>query len=201
MDLSILAKGVVIGFVLSAPVGPIGILCINRTLANGRLSGFVSGLGAVTADGLYCVVAAYGITLASDFLHAHQHWFRLAGGIFLLYLGAKIVLTKPAARFYLKNRRNLAADYVTAFLVTFTNPLMIVSFAAVFAALGLAGSRRDYVEASMLVTGVVAGAALCWLALCSWVGVFRNRLKANMLQVMRKTFGFIILALGVGMFL
>ncbi len=100
MEMSFLAKGLIIGFAVAAPVGPIGILCIRRTLEFGRFSGFVSGLGAALADTLYGVVAAFGLTLISDLLLAGQFWLRLFGGIFLIYLGIKTLLRKPKAEGY-----------------------------------------------------------------------------------------------------
>jgi threonine/homoserine/homoserine lactone efflux protein len=95
MDITALVKGAIIGFSIAAPIGPIGILCIQRTLANGRLAGFVSGLGAATADGLFGAVAAFGLTAISDILIGQQFWLRLSGGIFLLYIGIRTLLSKP----------------------------------------------------------------------------------------------------------
>ena len=98
MDLPIIIKGIIMGFSIAAPVGPIGVLCIRRTISNGRLSGFVSGLGAATADGLYGCVAAFGLTFISSFLVSQQFWLRLIGGAFLCYLGVQTLLSRPAEK-------------------------------------------------------------------------------------------------------
>ena len=89
-------KGLLIGFSIAAPVGPIGVLCIRRTLAESRATGFVSGLGAATADAFYGAVAGFGLTLVSVFLQGQEFWFRLIGGAFLGYLGVRTFLAKPA---------------------------------------------------------------------------------------------------------
>ncbi|MBI4240430.1 MAG: LysE family transporter, partial [Candidatus Rokubacteria bacterium] len=95
-DLGVLLRGLVIGFSIAAPVGPIGLLCIRRTLAEGRRSGLATGLGAATADGVYGAIAGFGLTLVSSALVGSQTWLRLGGGIFLCYLGARTFLARPA---------------------------------------------------------------------------------------------------------
>ncbi len=96
MDDPLFFRGLVIGFSIAAPVGPIGVLCIRRTLANGKISGLVSGLGAATADALYGCVAGFGLTFISSLLIDQQMWLRLFGGLFLCYLGVKTLLSQPA---------------------------------------------------------------------------------------------------------
>src|SRR5512137_3193468 len=111
MSISFFFKGFVIGFSIAAPVGPIGVLCIRRTLAEGRISGFVSGMGAATADALYGCVAGLGVTVISNLLIGQQFWLRLAGGIFLFMLGAKSFLSKPAEAASGKTGKGLAGAY------------------------------------------------------------------------------------------
>ena len=108
-------KGLLIGFSIAAPVGPIGLLCIQRTIANGRTSGLVTGLGAATADGLYGVVAAFGLTAISSFLVGQLFWFRLVGGIFLLYLGTKAFLSKPAGKAATSSQGSLFSAFRPSF--------------------------------------------------------------------------------------
>jgi threonine/homoserine/homoserine lactone efflux protein len=133
-------KGLLLGFSIAAPVGPIGLLCIQRTIANGRRSGLVTGLGAATADGLYGAVAAFGLTTISGFLVGQQIWLRLIGGLFLLYLGSRTFLSKSAERAASSIHKNLFRDYASTVFLTITNPMTILSFAAVFAGLGLAST-------------------------------------------------------------
>src|SRR5215213_2397163 len=116
MDLFL--EGVVIGFAVAAPVGPIGVLCIRRTLADGRASGFVSGLGAATADAVYGAIAAFGLTLVTDFLLGGASWLRLIGGAFLLFLGVKTFLTRPAERAAEARGGGLPGAYASTFVLT-----------------------------------------------------------------------------------
>ena len=151
MDLGFFGRGLVIGFAIAAPVGAIGVLCIRRTLADGRLTGFVSGLGAATADALYGAVAALGLTAISSALVAHQATVRLVGGLFLCYLGVRTALAAPATTGATGARRGLLAAYGSTLALTLTNPSTILSFAAVFAGLGLADAPGDRQAAGLLV--------------------------------------------------
>jgi len=149
----LLLKGLIIGFSIAAPVGPIGVLCIRRNLAKGRTSGLASGLGAATADAIYGGIAGLGLTRISNLLLEQQAWFRSIGGGFLLYLGIRTFLSKPAGAVAAARRTDLAGDYLSTSLLTLTNPLTILSFAAIFAGLGLAGPGRVLGYAGVLVWG------------------------------------------------
>jgi len=175
MDFPLLLKGLVIGFSIAVPVGPIGVLCIRRTLAEGRASGLVSGLGAATADAIYGCIAGFGLAFISNFLVSQQVWLRLIGGVFLWYLGLKTLLVKPAEQASLAKGNGLVSAYATTFFLTLTNPMTIISFAAIFAGLGLASTSGNYVSAGVLVLGVFIGSALWWLILSGGVGVFREK--------------------------
>ncbi len=142
MDITYFAQGLAIGFAIAAPVGPIGLLCIWRTLANGRLAGFVSGMGAATADACFGAVAALGLTAISSALVTHQSAVRLVGGVFLCYLGARTALTHPAMESKVGTVRSLAAAFGSTLALTLTNPTTILSFVAVFAGLGLGTINR-----------------------------------------------------------
>src|SRR3989344_5776045 len=135
METIFLMKGLIIGFSIAAPVGPIGVLCIQRTIAYGKISGLFTGLGAATADGLYGAVAAFGLTIISNFLVGQQFWFRLIGGAFLLYLGIKTFMSKPEEKTATENHKGLLSDYFSTIFLTLTNPTTILSFVAVFAGL------------------------------------------------------------------
>jgi threonine/homoserine/homoserine lactone efflux protein len=163
MDYSLFFRGLVIGFSIAAPVGPIGVLCIRRTLADGQVSGLVSGLGAATADAFYGCVAGFGLTFISSLLIDQQMWLRLFGGLFLLYLGIKTLLSKPAEKEANIKQSGLFSSYLSTFLLTITNPLTILSFAAIFAGLGLATATGSYSAALILVLGVFLGSAAWWL--------------------------------------
>jgi threonine/homoserine/homoserine lactone efflux protein len=197
MDITFLLRGLVIGFSIAAPVGPIGILCIRRTLAEGRASGLVSGLGAASADALYGCVAAFGLAFISNFLVSQQTWLRITGGVFLCWLGLKTILSKPAEQVSPVKGNGLAAAYASTFFLTLTNPMTILSFAAIFAGLGLAGTGGNYLSAGVLVLGVFTGSALWWLVLSSSVGLFRARFNPDRLRWVNRISGAIIIGFGL----
>jgi len=192
----LLIKGVIIGFAIAAPVGPIGVLCIRRTLADGRLPGFVSGLGAATADAGYGAVAAFGLTLITDFLMEGASWLRLIGGAFLLFLGIRTFFARPAERAAPVRNGGLVGAYASTLFLTLTNPTTILSFAAIFVGLGV-GSTNDALSAMLLVLGVFLGSALWWLVLSGTAGLFRAKLSAGGLRWVNRVSGTTIAAFGV----
>jgi threonine/homoserine/homoserine lactone efflux protein len=197
MELPIILKGIIMGFSIAAPVGPIGVLCIRRTISNGRLSGLVSGLGAASADGLYGCVAAFGLTFISSFLVSQQFWLRLIGGAFLCYLGVKTLVSHPAEQAASASSTSIWGDYLSTFFLTVTNPMTILSFAAVFAGMGLAAAGGGYDTAGLLVLGVVMGSALWWLCLSGIVGKFRQKFNTTGLVWVNRISGLIIIGFGL----
>lgn len=197
MDISFLLRGLIIGFSIAAPVGPIGMLCIRRTLAKGRASGLVSGLGAATADAIYGCIAGFGLTFISSILVSQQGWLRLIGGGFLCYLGLKTFLTRPAEQAASTGGNGLVGAYASTFFLTLTNPMTILSFAAVFAGLGVASASRNYVSAAVLVLGVFVGSALWWLTLSGVVSVSRARFNPHRLRSVNRISGVIITGFGL----
>jgi threonine/homoserine/homoserine lactone efflux protein len=197
MRIAFLLKGLLIGFSIAAPVGPIGLLCIQRTIALGRKSGLVSGLGAASADGLYGMVAGFGLTAVSSFLIHWQLWVRLIGGAFLLYLGLKTFFSKSLTSAAISNRRGLLSDYFSTVFLTLTNPMTILSFVAVFAGVGLLSANRDFVSATTLVAGVVLGSALWWLALSGGVSLFRAKFTSDSLRIVNRLSGAILIVFAI----
>jgi threonine/homoserine/homoserine lactone efflux protein len=197
MDITFLLRGLAIGFSIAAPVGPIGVLCIRRTLDKGRASGLISGLGAATADAIYGCIAGFGLVFISNFLVSQQVWLRLIGGVFLCYLGLKTLLAKPGEQAALGKRNGLVYSYASTFFLTLTNPMTIISFAAIFAGLGLASTGGNYVSAGVLVLGVFIGSALWWLILSSGVGVLRVKFNPHGLQWVNRISGVIITGFGL----
>ena len=195
--MNFLVRGFIIGFSIAAPVGPIGILCIRRTLANGRLSGLATGLGAATADALYGAIAGFGLTAVSTFLMNQQFWLRLVGGLFLCWLGAKTFFSKPAAQPATVQGSGLMRDYLSTVFLTLTNPATILSFVVVFAGLGLATSRNDYLSATRLVSGVFLGSALWWLLLSAGTGFFRETFNAARLRWVNWISGTVLCGFGL----
>lgn len=177
MEISFLLRGLIIGVSIAAPVGPISVLCIRRTLSEGRVSGLISGLGAATADALYGCVAGFGLTFITNFLVSQEIYLRLIGGLFLCYLGFKIWLAKPARQTILAKGSGLVGAYASTFFLTLTNPMTIISFAAIFAGLGLATKEGNYLSAGFLVLGVFIGSALWWFVLSGGIGLFQKKLN------------------------
>lgn len=196
MTLHLFLKGAVIGFCIAAPVGPIGVLCIRRSLADGRAIGFVTGLGAATADAAYGAVAAFGLSAVSSFLVGQKVWFGLIGGIFLCYLGVKTFFSKPAERAAESRSNGFLSAYLSTLFLTLTNPATILSFAAVFAGIGL-GTNSSYASASAMTAGVFVGSALWWLILSNGVALFQSRVNRTWMRLVNQLSGAVILAFGI----
>ena len=193
----LLFRGLIIGVSIAAPVGPIGVLCIRRTLDEGTVAGLVSGLGAATADALYGCVAGFGLTFISGLLVRQQFWFRLVGGLFLCYLGVKTFLTGPVQESTGDQKSSLLRAFALTFFLTLTNPMTILSFVAIFAGLGLASAGQTYVSAVVMVAGVFLGSALWWLMLSGGVSVFRKRFSLTALHWVNRVSGIVITGFGV----
>ena len=188
------------GIGISAPVGPIGLLCIQRTLNEGRRVGLVSGLGAASADALYGVVAAFGLTLVTVFLVEQRLWLGLGGGLFLLYLGVRTLLTPPSSQPAAQTvaemdgaRSNLWRAWGSTFLLTLTNPMTILAFVAIFGGAGLA-AEAGALGAVLLVLGVFLGSALWWLTLTTAVSLARRKVTPRVLTWINRSAGLLILA-------
>jgi threonine/homoserine/homoserine lactone efflux protein len=197
MDIPFLLRGLAIGFSIAAPVGPIGVLCIRRTLAEGWTSGLVSGLGAASADAIYGCIAGFGLAFISNYLVSQQVWLRLIGGVFLCYLGIKTLLAKPTEQAAPGKGNGFLGAYASTFFLTLTNPMTIISFAAIFAGLGLASTSGNYRSAGVLVLGVFTGSTFWWLILSSGVGIFRARFNSQGLRWVNRISGAIIIGFGL----
>lgn len=197
MDLGFLLRGMGIGLAIAAPVGPIGVLCIRRTLRDGRLAGLASGLGAATADLLYGVVAAVGLTAVTERLIGLSFWLQLLGGLFLCYLGVRTLRERPAERPAEADGRGLVGAYLSTLALTITNPATILAFLAIFAGLGVADDAGGYGDAGLLVLGVFLGSALWWLLLSGGVSLLRARVTPRVLRWVNIGAGLIILGFGI----
>ena len=193
-NLYLILRGFIIGVSIAAPVGPIGVLCIRRTLSDGRLTGLLSGLGAATADMIYGAIAAFGLSVIMDVLIGQRVWLQLLGGLFLLYLGIKTFLSKPAEEAAQANRSGLLGAYISTLFLTLTNPMTILSFIAIFA-----GAMPNATTGTplVLVAGVFAGSAAWWLALSFGVSLMRDRVSMNLLLWVNRASGIIITIFGI----
>jgi threonine/homoserine/homoserine lactone efflux protein len=193
-----LLKGLAIGFLIAAPVGPIGVLCIRRSLAEGWRVGLATGLGAATADAAYGAVAAFGLTALTTALVEGRVWLAIVGGLFLVYLGLRTFTSSPGEAAGVERRGSgLLGAYASTFFLTVTNPATIISFAAVFAGWGV-GTVGDWSAAGMLVAGVFTGSAAWWLILSGGVSALRSKVKPPLLRWVNRVSGAILLLFGVG---
>jgi threonine/homoserine/homoserine lactone efflux protein len=187
-------RGALFGVAIAAPVGPIGVLCTRRTLARGRRAGFVSGLGAATADALYGAVAALGLTAVSSLLLAYRLPVRVIGGLFLLGLGLRTLRSRPASETpSAPSPQSLAADYTSTLALTLTNPVTVVAFVGVFAGLGVGTGTN----ALALVAGVFCGSAAWWLLLALGVGALRERVTPRAMRLVNVAAGLLLVGFGI----
>ena len=195
MDLSFLPRGLVLGFTIAAAVGPISLLTIRRTLAHGRVYGLASGLGVALADATYAAIAAFGLTAITSVLVGGRVLLGLVGGAFLVVLAIRTMTSRPNEVAVVAERPGLAAAFGSIFGLTMTNPMTILSFAGLFAGLGLTGTGGD--GAALLVAGVFLGSATWWVVLTSVVAALRSRVTIPVLTWVNRVSGAAILIFGV----
>jgi threonine/homoserine/homoserine lactone efflux protein len=174
MEPTLFLRGLVLGFAIAAAVGPISLLVIRRTLAEGRVVGLVSGIGVATADATYGAIAAFGLTAVTDLLVDWRRALAIVGGLFLLWLAWRTIRSVPGEAAADATRRGLPGAYLSTLGLTLTNPMTILSFAALFVGLGVTGG--DALGATLLTLGVFAGSATWWVVLVGGLGVVRSRL-------------------------
>jgi threonine/homoserine/homoserine lactone efflux protein len=202
MEIGFFLRSMLIGLSIAATFGPMSVLCIQRTLQKGYRYGLVSGMGIATADGIYGSIAAFGLTIISTFLVSQEIWIRLIGGLFLLYLGIKTILSRPPLRAATAKARagSFLGAFTSTLLLTLTNPLTILSFAAIFAGLGVAGATetdRSYLTSVLVVAGVFCGSALWWCILTSGISLLRTKFTPGWMLWLNRASGCIIAAFGI----
>jgi threonine/homoserine/homoserine lactone efflux protein len=195
MDPVSLARGFGLGFTIAAAVGPISLLVIRRTLAEGRLVGLVSGLGVATADATYGGIAAFGLTAITNVLVGLGRVLGLVGGLFLLWIAWRTITSTPGRAAVTERGGGLRGAYLSILALTLTNPLTILSFGALFAGLGASG--RSPSDAGLLTLGVLAGSATWWLILTSAVAVLRTRITDRWLRAITVGSGILIGVFGL----
>lgn len=196
MGIIFLIKGITIGFAMAVPVGPIGIMCIRKTLSEGKKQALFIGLGAATADLFYGCVAAFGLTFISTFLYDHRFWIRLIGGCFLIFIGIKTFLTHPSEKKNNTVSTSFLKSYLTTVFITLTNPLTIFAFVAIFATLGM-GKEVHFISAVLLVIGVFVGSLMWFLSLIFGISIFRKKFSIKGLIWVNRIAGIIIVISGV----
>ena len=196
MDPELLGRGFVLGFTIAAAVGPISLLVIRRTLAEGRVVGLASGLGVATADATYGGIAAFGLSAITDLLVGGGRLLGLVGGVFLLWLAWRTARSDPGTAATVTERRGgLAGAYLSILGLTMTNPMTILSFGALFAGLGVTGD--DAMESALITLGVFLGSAAWWVLLTTVIGALRTRVTPRWLRVINIVSGIVIGAFAI----
>lgn len=195
--MSFFIKGLIVGFLVAISVGPVCMLCIQRTLNAGKLHGIFSGLGAATADAICSIIAVFSLTFFSNLLLKEQALLRFFGGILLCYIGVNIFLSKPAQQVTSGNSSSYFSDCISTLCLTLANPITFLAFAAVFAGLGLVSISKNYVSAGLLVAGVFIGSGLWWFALSTVAGAFHGKLAYSKLTWLNRISGAVITGFGL----
>lgn len=198
MFASLLVKGIIVGLLASIPLGPIGVICIQRTINKGRLSGFLSGVGAATADTIFAAIAGFSLTFVISYIEEKQILFQALGGVIVFLLGIKIFFTNPVRqlRRHKRKKNNLVEDYFSVLAVTITNPLAIFLFIALFASLGVVTDDTNWTHSLVTTSGVFLGAVLWWYILTTLVNIFRTKFRLKQLWWINKLSGAAIFTLG-----
>lgn len=198
MLIGFLLKGILVGVVIAVPVGPVGILCIRRTILDGRLAGLSSGLGAATADSVFGIIAGFGLTVISDSLFYYQDYLRVGAAAFLLYVGITALMSDPMAKRRSEDDpHGLFGDFASTFVLTITNPVTILSFLAIFGAIGFTGEEATMAHAAILVAGVWGGSFLWWIGLIAGAGLMRLSFRRQHLVWINRGSGGVLVAAGV----
>ncbi len=193
---NLFVKGLIVGFCLAAPVGPIAVLCAQRTMSHGKLAGFISGLGAAAADALYGTLAAFGVTFVSEFLLDHRMIFQRVGGAILCVLGARLFLIRPPQE-SANDDGGLPGHFFSTLVLTLTNPMTFIAFAAIFATLGVGAVRGHSMLTAELVGGVFLGSAAWFTFLIALVNLFRERFHYRTLVAINRATGIFVIGVGV----
>ncbi len=199
MELGFFIKGLIVGFLASIPLGPVGVLCIQRTINKGRFSGIISGMGAATVDSFFALVAALGLTYIINFIEEQHFFIQLIGGGVLVFLGIKIFTTNPVKqiRRHRRKKNKLIEDYFSVLFLTLSNPLAVFLFVAAFAGIGMVTSKDSSLKSSLIIAGVFAGAMGWWAILTFFIDLFRKRFRLKQLWWINKIAGVVIIVFGI----
>lgn len=203
MPLTLLIYGIIIGLMASIPLGPVGVLCVQRTLSKNQTSGFVSGMGAAVADTIYAILALFFISYVMGFIESNMTIMKAIGGLLVIIVGGAIFFSNPVQQMR-RNRAgktNLWKDFITVFVLTISNPALVLVFIALFAAFGLNGEALGDRKGLIVIAGVTAGATLWWFSLSFIVNFFRRRLRPRHLLWINRISGALIMGLGAAVVL
>ena len=197
--LDLLVKGIIVGVVVSAPLGPVGVLCIQRTLNKGRWYGFVTGLGAALSDICYALLTGYGMSFMDELILKHQMFLQVVGSIMLLAFGIYTFRSNPvkSLRPTSNNRGSLLHNFVTAFFVTLSNPLIIFLFIGLFARFSfvMPGSPLGFQLVGYLA--IILGALIWWFSITYFVNKVRTRFNVRGIWILNRIIGVVVVIASV----
>ena len=202
--LILILSGVIMGLIAAVPIGPVNLICIRRSFAFGPVNGFVSGLGAALGDGVFAAITGLGLTWVSQLINGHTIIIELIGGAMLVYFGFRTFVAPLTARIDDGEKcddrggASLVRAIASTFALTVTNPATLLAFTAMFAGLGgLAGGAGSYVDAGLVVAGVVGGSAGWWLVLTTIIGLFHTRIDASAMRIINRVSGLLVSLFGL----
>ena len=201
MDLTVFIKGIIVGIIITAPIGPVGALVVQRTINEGRAAGIVSGLGSAVGDAIYATIVAFGLTFISEMLMHREAWVHVIGGIILVVFGVRVYFSKPPSYSENKVERSHFGTFGSALLLTLSNPMVILSILALFAILGIHKPADYYRTAALLVAGIFTGCTVLWIVLCYVISNLRGKLTERGLVIVNKVTGIFIFGCGAYAFI
>ncbi len=203
MDLDLLWKGVITGLAVSIPLGPLGILCIQRTVNKNWKSGIYSGLGIATADTVYAFIAGFSLSIIIDFIRQYEMYFKLVGLFVLILLGIYIFRSNPTKQIQNYKRRGSSylQDFLTTFLVTLSNPLSVFVFVAIFTSYSIVLQFSYPLKALMTIFGIFLGCTLWWVSITGLANVFRHKFTINTLYWANRIIGLGVILIAVAFFI
>ena len=201
MDFNLFIQGIIIGLTLAVPVGPISLLCIQRSVADGPLHGILSGIGVASADSFYAAVSFLGLTIISGVIIAHQYLFRFVAGIVLIFIGIRVFLSVPAVVSTQTGHETYLKDYLSMAAIAIANPMTLVFFLVIVPGFGIVIHGNSILAALEFVAGVFFGSTVWWVLLCGSVGTVRTRISGDKLRVINRISGILISFFGAGMVL
>jgi threonine/homoserine/homoserine lactone efflux protein len=201
LDGSLFIQGIIIGLTLAVPVGPLSLLCIHRSVADGRLHGIVSGIGIASADSFYAAVSFLGLTIISGLILAQQYLFRLLAGIVLIFIGIRVFLSVPGITTSHTGHETYLKDYLSTAAIAVANPLTLLFFMVIVPGFGVVIHGNSLLSALEFVSGVFFGSVVWWVVLCGSVGTVRTRISGENLRLINRISGILIFCFGAGMLL
>lgn len=203
MDFSLLWEGFIIGIAVSVPLGPLGMLCIKRTVNKNWKSGFISGLGIASSDLIYAVIAGFSLTMIIDFVRSYEIYFKIFGASMVVLLGLYIFLSNPAKDIQKFKRKGTSyfQDFFTAFFLTISNPLSVFIFIAIFTSYSLVLQMSQPLEALLIIGGIFVGGATWWFILTGLANLFKHKLTIDTLWWANKIIGLGVMLIAVGLFI